>query len=88
MNNSVVSYVNTTPESLIGMIPIFIFLFIMLLIILTIVYNCRGRCDDKEEDNETSVEFATWDNNNNNRDNKDLTKSHAVIPTSHPIDQS
>jgi len=86
-NDSVVSYVNKIPKSLIGMIPVFIFLFIILLTILTIVYNCRGKCDDEGDDDETSVEFAIQDNNNDNRDNEDPTESHAVIPTSHPIDQ-
>jgi len=56
----------------------------MLLIIPTIVYSCRGGCDDEEDNDETSsVEFATQDN-----DNEDLTESHAVISTSHPINQS
>jgi len=84
-NNSVMSYVNKTSKSLIGTIPVFIFLLIILLAIPTIIYSCRGGCDDEEDDNETSVEFATRDNNNNN---KDPTESHAVISTSHPIDQS
>ena len=60
----------------------------MLLTIPTIIYNCNGRCDNEEDNDETSIEFATQDNDNDNRDNKDLTKSHAVILTSHPIDES
>jgi len=31
----------------------------MLLIIPTIVYNCKGGCDDEDDDDETSVEFTT-----------------------------
>jgi len=88
MNDSVMSYVSKTPESLVGTIPVFIFLFVMLLTIPTIIYNCNGGCSDEEDNNETSMEFATWDNNNNNRDNEDPTKSHTVILTSHPIDES
>ena len=88
MNHSLVSYINKNSKSLIGTILVFIFLFIMLLILPTIIYNCKGGCDDEEDDNETSIEFATRDNDNDNRDNEDPTESHAVISTSHPIDQS
>jgi len=84
-NDSVVSYINKTSESLIRTIPVFIFLFIMLLAIPTIIYSCRGGCNDEEDNDETSVEFATQDNDN---DNEDPTKSHAVMSTNHPIDQS
>ena len=65
MNDSVMSYVSKTPESLIRAIPVFIVLFIMLLTIPTI-YNCNGGCSDEE----------------------DPTESHAVILTSHPINES
>ena len=75
-NDSVVSYANETSKSLIGTIPIFIFILIMLLAIPTIIYSCRGGCDDEEDDSETSVEFATRDNDN---DNEDPTESQAVI---------
>ena len=87
-NDSVVSQVSKTPESLIGTMPIFIFLFIMLFTIPTIVHNCNGGCDDEEDDNKTSIEFAAQNNDNDNRDNEDLTESHTVILTSHPIDKS
>jgi len=60
----------------------------MLLTIPTIVYNCNGGCNDEEDDSEPSIEFATQDNNNDNRDNEDPTESHAVILTSHPIIES
>ena len=66
-NDSIVSYISKTPELLIGTIPVFIFLFIMLLITLTIIHNCNGGCDNEEDNNETSVEFATQDNDNGNR---------------------
>ena len=60
----------------------------MLLTIPTIVYNCNGGCDDEEDKDKTSIEFVTWDNDNDNRDNKDPTESHIVILTSHPINES
>ena len=84
-NDSFVSYVNETSKSLIGTIPVFIFILIMLLAIPTIIYSCKGGCDDEEDDNETSIEFAIRGDDN---DNEDPTESHAVILTSHPIDQS
>jgi len=59
----------------------------MLLTIPTIIYNCRGGCDDEEDDDKTSVEFATRDNDNDNRDNEDPIESHIVISMNHPINQ-
>jgi len=59
MNDSVVPYASKTSESLIGTIPVFIFLFIMLLPIPTIVYDCNGGCDDEEDNDKTSIKFVT-----------------------------
>jgi len=79
------SYISKTPESLIGMIPVFSFILIMLLITPTIAYNCKRGCDNEDMDDKPSVKFAIRNNNNNN---KDLAKSHTVALTSHPIEKS
>jgi len=58
----------------------------MLLVIPTIIHSCSGGCDDEDINGISSVKFDMRVGNNNNRDNKDLAKSHTVIPTSHPFD--
>ena len=86
--NSATSYVNKTLESLIRMIPVFVFILIMLLITPIIAYNCNEGCDDEDMDDEPSIKFTIRNNNNNDRDNEGPAESHAVILTSHPINKS